>query len=74
MIARRRKRPRVRSASFRTLFWLIRVEGCERVEAGDGAFDARTFSRLRFLSLTTRQRDAMARDVLKRYPERRFYP
>jgi len=74
MIARRRKRPRVHSASFRTLWWLIRIEGGHAIETRYSSEEAPSWRRRWWLDLTTRARDGYVRRMLRYHPERRHSP
>jgi hypothetical protein len=74
MIARRRKRPRVRSVSFRTFFWLIRSEAELYVMTGRyHDADYRRFGLWWFKQRTTWRRRRAAWALLE-WPARRFKP
>jgi hypothetical protein len=68
MIARSRKRPRVRSVSFRTLFWLVRVEAEVYVMTPwFGVVDRRRFM-LDWIATPTTTRRRRAAVALAAYP------
>jgi hypothetical protein len=74
MIARRRKRARVRSGSFRTLFWLVRVSAqflVVRRYIGPGEWKV---ARLSFLALRPARRARHAAKVLRVRPELGMFP
>lgn len=74
MIARRRKRPRVTSCSFRTLGWLIRREAAYRILVLRHEPEHRTRIAVAFVKKSTRDVEWAARAALKLEPERRYRP
>lgn len=74
MITRRRKRPRIRSCSFRTLGWLIRREATYQVCIRELPGELLPFSRFRWAELTTETATGLARRELRVAPSKRYYP
>lgn len=74
MIARRRKRPRVKSCSFRTLGWLIRREAAWLIASAGEPPERLLYSRRLFVMRTTRSVEQDTRLWLHYFPERRYYP
>lgn len=74
MIERTRKRPRVRSSSFRTLGWLVTREAAFAILWGDVEASHRQRLRVRFCGLDSRYVQRQAARHLQRYPGRRFHP
>jgi len=74
MIERRRKRPRVRSVSFRTFWWLVTAVAtfciCRPYVGPTEIMRARAA----WLALSTQERQRHARRILAHFPERSFYP
>lgn len=73
-VRRPRKRPRVKSCSFRTLGWLIRREAawCILQHDPDSARNSRLC--IRFLSWDNRQLASKINRTLLYVPHRRYYP
>jgi hypothetical protein len=74
MIARTRRRPRVRSCSFRTLGWLIRREAALRILRPGSAHHVHTAERALFCRLDYRRVAALATRALRDQPHRKDYP
>jgi len=74
MIARRRKRPRVTSSSFRTLGWLIRREAAFTILVGAADAERRSRIAVKFVKISTRDAEWSARAALKLDQARRYYP
>ena len=74
MIARRRKRSRVHSASYRTLYWLVRIEA--QYVVAYGALDAYRdpWVRLHFLRMSTIKRARRCATALRLWPRIRSTP
>ena len=66
MIARRRRRPRIRSASYRTLFWLVRIEATFNAFYPDTPRVSEPWLRKRWLGVRTETRDKLATVALRR--------
>jgi len=73
-IRKGRKRPRVRSCSFRTLGWLIRREAAIRILLPVAADLPHTHARAWILGLDWREVTALAAKRLRFNPERRYHP
>lgn len=74
MITRGRKRPRVRSVSFKTLGWLIRREAAYRILVLRHEPEHRGRIAVDFVNRSTRDVEWAARRALKLEPARRFRP
>jgi hypothetical protein len=74
VITRRRKRPRVRSVSFKTLGWLIRREASFLVAHHPYGSLPLTFERRAWLRLDTPDCERTALAYTKRFPRRRYFP
>lgn len=74
MIARTRRRPRVRSCSFRTLGWLIRREAALRVILTTAGTGPHTAARRWIAALPSTTLLRAVAYALKLSPHRRLYP
>ena len=74
MIARRRKRPRVKSCTFHTLGWLIRREAALRIIWPEPEQLGNRRIRARLCSLDTRRLLRAVGHELHHNPKRRHYP
>lgn len=73
-IRRPRKRPRVRSCSFRTLGWLIRREAAWNIARGSEDELGARYSRRIFAMRTTPSIERSARLWIRHFPQLRYYP
>ena len=74
MIFRGRRRPRRRSVSFRTLFWLVRTEAELWVMYGPSNEWLRVLHVNRWIKLTSTARRRKAAAAFAVWPERRVKP
>lgn len=74
MIGRRRRRPRVRSSSFRTLWWLVRREAALRILCPDHVDVGPSYARRWLLELDGRELARLVELRVRVYPAARFYP